>query len=397
MAYVEKRTSSAGAVSYRVLIRLKGYPAESATFARLTDARDWAKKTEADMKAGRHFGEGKRHTLDALIKDYSEWKSSRIRHFEERRSILARWLELLGDCQLDAITPPRIASARDTLAKEPVKRGAPTGKVKSGGTVNRAMAYLSDALSYAVKEKQWIERNPCERVSKFKESAGRIRYLSDTERDELLKACQASSNADLYPAVVLSLTTGGRQAEIMGLTWDQIDFKRRMITLRDGETKNGEGRVLPLVGKALELLEARHQARQAKAEADGSAKVRPLHPHLSGTKVKRAVAELVFPPTDASKSGRPMQLNAAWNQAREVAKLGTYEGEGEKRKFRPNFRWHDLRHTSASYLAMQGVSPLEISKVLGHKTMAMVSRYAHLAPSHISDLGDKLAARMGLQ
>ncbi|MCX7178900.1 MAG: tyrosine-type recombinase/integrase, partial [Proteobacteria bacterium] len=83
--------------------------------------------------------------------------------------------------------------------------------------------------------------------------------------------------------------------------------------------------------------------------------------------------------------------------AREAAGLGTWDGEGEARKFRPNFRWHDLRHTAASYLAMQGVSSLEISKILGHKTMAMVSRYSHLAPSHISDLGDKLAARMGLQ
>ena len=90
-------------------------------------------------------------------------------------------------------------------------------------------------------------------------------------------------------------------------------------------------------------------------------------------------------------------MHAAWNRAREAAGLGSWEGEGDKRRFRPDFRWHDLRHTTASYLAMQGVSPLEISKILGHKTMAMVSRYSHLAPSHINELGDKLAVRMGLQ
>ena len=382
MAYVQKRVNGDGSTSYRVLIRLKGYPSESATFARLTDARDWAKKTEADMKAGRHFGEGKRHTLGELIADYSTWKANRIRHFEGRRTILATWLELLGDCQLDAVTPSRIASARDALAKEPIKRGAPIGQIRGGSTVNRRLAYLSDVLSYAIKEKGWIERNPCERVSKFKESPGIVRFLSDAERDALLKACQASSNADIYLAVILSLTTGGRQAEVLGLTWGQVDFTRRLITLRDGETKNGEGRVLPLVGKAFELLQVRHRARQADAEQEAK---------------RRKLAELVFPPSDASKSGKPVQLHAAWNRAREAAGLGTWEGEGEARKFHPDFRWHDLRHTAASYLTMQGVSALEISIVLGHKTMAMVSRYSHLAPSHINELGDKLAARMGLQ
>jgi integrase len=394
MAYIQKRINGDGTTAYRVLIRLKGYPSESATFGRLTDARDWAKKTESDMKAGRHFGEGKRHTLSELIRDYSAWKANRIRHFDERKTILARWEVLLGDCALDAVTPSKIASARDDLLKEPVQRGGPKGKAKSGATVNRAMAYLSDALAYAVKEKQWLERNPCERVSKFKESPGVVRYLSDAERDALLKACQASTNADIYTAVVLSLTTGGRQSEVLGLTWGQVDFKRRLITLRDGETKNGEGRVLPLVGKAFDMLQARHQARQAEAEKD---KVRPLRPKPEAEAKRRRLAEMVFPPSDASKSGKPIQLHAAWNRAREAAGLGHWEGEGEARKFRPDFRWHDLRHTSASYLAMQGTSPLEISKILGHKTMAMVSRYSHLAPSHINELGDKLAARMGLQ
>ena len=372
MAYIQKRIAANGATSYRVQVRLKGCPIETATFDRLTDAREWASKTESDMKAGRHFGEAKRHTFDDLVKRYSTWKAGRIKCFEERRSILARWLELLGDCQLDAITPAKLAACRDTLAKEPVIKGAVKGKMKSGGTVNRMMAYLSDVLSYAVKETQWIERNPCERVSKFKEASGRIRFLSDVERDALLTACQQSSNADLYPAVVLSLTTGGRQSEIMGLTWNQVDFVRRLITLRDGETKNNEGRVLPLAGKAFDLLKER-------------------------AKVRRLDSSLVFPPTAASKSGKPMLLTASWNTAREAAQLGAYEGEGKTRKFRPNFRWHDLRHSCASYMAMMGTSPLEISKILGHKTMAMVSRYAHLAPSHVSDLGDKLAARMGLQ
>jgi len=369
MASIEKRTAADGATSYRVKVRLKGCPVESATFDRLTDAKTWAAKTESDMKAGRHFGESKRHTFVELVDRYSAWKAGSIKCFDGRRPILSRWVELLGDCSLDAITPAKIAACRDTLASEPVRGGAEPGKLKAGGTVNRMVAYFSDVMSYAVKETQWIERNPCERVSKFKEAPGRVRYLSDEERSALLAACQLSSNSDLFTAVVLSLTTGGRQGEVMGLTWGQVDFKRRLITLRDGETKNNEGRVLPLVGKAFDLLQER-------------------------AKVRRIDSALVFP--SSVPNGIPVQLTNAWNRARQDAGLGTWEGEGDKRKFRPDFRWHDLRHTAASYLAMQGVSPLEISKILGHKTMAMVSRYSHLAPSHISDLGDKLAARMGL-
>jgi len=397
MAYIQKRVSADGSNSYRVQIRLKGCPLESATFDRMTDAREWAAKTEADMKAGRHFGVAKRHTFGELIDLYTDWKAGRIKCFDERKPVLARWLELLGDCQLDAITPAKLASCRDALARETVRRGARPGKIKSGGTVNRMMAYLSDLLGYAVKELQWIERNPCERISKFKEAPGRVRFLSDDERDALLTACQQSTNPDLYAAVVLSLTTGARQSEIMNLTWPQIDFENRRITLLDGETKNDEGRVLPLVGKAFDLLKERSNARSKVRLIDTPLAQKATESLKSRSKVRRIDTKLVFPPTGASKSGGPIKLNAAWNKAREVSGLGIWEGEAKFRKFRPNFRWHDLRHTAASYLTMQGVSPLEISKILGHKTMAMVSRYSHLSPSHISTLGDKLAASMGLQ
>jgi integrase len=394
MAYVQKRSNGDGSTSYRVLIRLKGYPSESATFARLTDARDWAKKTESDMKAGRHFGEGKRHTLGELMKDYSAWKANRIRHFEGRRTILDCWLELLGDCPLDAGNAvqdrqrPRYAGQRDGKARR-------TDWPSAGRCHGESSPCLPVGRAVLCRQGKAVDRaQPLRAGIQVQGIAGIVRFLSDAERDVLLKACQASSNADIYLAVILSLTTGGRQAEVLGLTWGQVDFTRRLITLRDGETKNGEGRVLPLVGKAFEMLQARHQARQAEAEKD---KVRPLRPNPEAEAKRRRLAEMVFPPSKVSASGKPIQLHAAWNRAREAAALGHWEGEGDKRKFRPDFRWHDLRHTAASYLAMQGVSPLEISIVLGHKTMAMVSRYSHLAPSNINELGDKLAARMGLQ
>jgi integrase len=357
MATIEKRTSGNG-TSYRVKVRMKGFPPETASFERLTDARDWASKTQSDMKAGRHFGRSKRHTFNELADEYAPHAKDTVR--------LDYWRGVFGSDSLDSITSPRINKARDKLLSEETHNFAtpPTGdpekdakraKAKrTGSTVNRYLAALSVCLSYGVKALQWLERNPCERITKSPESRGRVRFLSDDERERLLSACKA--HPDLYLAVVLSLTTGARQAEIMTLRWGQIDFARQVITLH--ETKNGERRAIPLVGDAFTLLQER-------------------------TKVRSLKDDRIFPPKAYAKKAQCLDLTVPWNAARKSAGLA-------------DFHWHDLRHTAASYLAMSGVSLVEIAKVLGHRTLAMVARYAHLSDGHIVATGEKLAARMGM-
>ena len=349
MASIEKRVTDGG-TSYRVKVRLKGFPPESATFERLTDAKDWATKTEADMKAGRHFGASKRHTFAELADEYAPHAKDGER--------LAYWRGVFGPDSLDALTPPRIAKERDKLlAGTTNKKDAATGELmkRTGATVNRYLAALSSCLSYGVKELQWLERNPMERIRRPAENKGRVRFLSDDERVRLLDACRP--NADLYLAVVLSLTTGARQGEVMGLRFGQIDFQRRIITLHD--TKNGERRAIPLVGEAFTLLQDR-------------AKVRSL------------TDDRVFPPTARAKKALHVDLRQPWESVLKEARI-------------ENFHWHDLRHTAASYLAMSGVSLVEIAKVLGHRTLAMVARYSHLSEGHIVSTGEKLAERLGVQ
>ncbi len=348
MSTIEKRTTDAG-TSYRVKVRLTGYPPETATFERLTDARAWAAKTESDMKAGRHFGTSKRHTFAELADEYNTHAKDKPR--------LDYWRETFGPERLDSITPARIAKERDKLLSEETDRkDAATGEFKkrTGATVNRYLAALSSCLAYGVKELQWLERNPMERVRKPAENKGRVRFLSDEERAALLEACRP--HADLYLAVVLSLTTGARQAEIMGLRWRQIDFARQVITLQ--ETKNGDRRALPLVGQALELLRERGRVRTLGDDR-------------------------IFPPTRAAKKADCLDLRDPWTKALKTAGI-------------ENFHWHDLRHTAASYLAMSGVSLVEIAKVLGHRTLQMVARYSHLSDGHIVATGQKLADRMGV-
>lgn len=357
MATIEKRTTDKG-IAYRAKVRLRGFQPETATFERLTDAKNWASKIERDMKEGRHFGQSKRHTFKELAKEYEPQAKDKER--------LAYWCSAFGADLLADITPDRIAKQRDKLLSEETQVFAtpPTGDKeedarrprarRSGPTVNRYLAALSVCMAHGVKELRWLEKNPCELVKKPKENRGRVRFLSDDERRKLLDACR--SHPALYLAVVLSLTTGARQGEIMSLRWGQIDFARQIITLHD--TKNGERRALPLVGEAFTLLQDR-------------------------SKVRSLTDDRIFPPKPRAKKSQYVDLHSPWVAARKAAGL-------------QDFHWHDLRHTAASYLAMSGVSLVEIAKVLGHRTLAMVARYSHLSDGHIVATGEKLAARLGV-
>ncbi|HEX3485583.1 MAG TPA: integrase, partial [Micropepsaceae bacterium] len=256
MATIEKRLGDDGLLSYRAKVRLKGHATESATFEKITDARNWAKRIEADIKAGRHFGVSKRHTLAELLDSYEAAALSSLKSAKTMKRRLGVWRTLHGETLLSNLTPDVIAKARDKLLQTPKRWG---GKARTAADVNRTLAALSSACTHAVKELGWLERNPLEKVTKGPESKGRVRFLSDDELPRFLKACRESANESLYLAVVLSLTTGGRQSEIMGLRWSQISLKARTAML--GDTKNGDARALPLSKDICELLEERRKVR----------------------------------------------------------------------------------------------------------------------------------------
>lgn len=87
MATIVKRTTSGGPVSYQVKVRIKGFAPESASFERLTDAKTWGKKIESDMKAGRHFGLGSRHTFNDLVDEYKDHAIDPVRLYHWRGGI----------------------------------------------------------------------------------------------------------------------------------------------------------------------------------------------------------------------------------------------------------------------------------------------------------------------
>ena len=352
MANIQERVNSKGKTVYRVQVRLKGAPGQTATFSRLTDAKKWATSTEADIRAGRYFkhAEAKRHTvgemIDRYIRDVLPSKGAWC--LKAQAYQLEWWKARLGPYVLADITPALIAQTRDELAATPTKRKK---KTRSNASVVRYMAVLSHCFTMAVKEWGWMDDNPMRKVSKPQEARGRVRFLSDSERAALLAACRRSGNPYLYDVVLLALSTGMRKGEIMGLRWDAVDFQRRMITLE--HTKNGERRGVPLVGPVYDALQERNR-------------------------IRRIDSPYVFPaPFRYGKEPQPIDITSAWRVAVKRAKL-------------EDFRFHDLRHSAASYLAMNGASLAEIAAVLGHKTLQMVQRYAHLSDAHTSKVVERM-------
>jgi len=213
MANIEKRTSQDGQTTYRVKVRLKGFPVQSATFERLTDARKWAQQTETAIREGRHFKTtaAKRHTSNEAINRYiKSVLPAKPKSEYTQVGQLTWWRDTLGSYSLADVTPALIAQHRDKLAQEKAKNR----KYRTPATVNRYLAALSHVFTVAIKEWMWVEENPLRKVTKMKEPRGRVRFLSGDERMKLLIACKESDSPYLYMAVVLALSTGGRRMEI---------------------------------------------------------------------------------------------------------------------------------------------------------------------------------------
>jgi integrase len=326
---------------YRVQVRLRGFPPATATFDRKTDAKEWGIKTESDMREGRYFPqrEAQRRSLSDLVDRQLEIVEVKRPHdYKKQKQILGWWKERIGDYALAQVTPALIAEQRDKLLK-----------TRTPATANRYLAALSKAFTNAVREWNWLQENPLRRVTRETEPQGRVRFLSTTEREALLVACKASDLTELYLIVMLALTTAMRRGEIMGLRRGDVDLKRNLIVLN--KTKNGERRSVPIVPAVADLLRERLKVR-----------------HLD--------TDRVFPGND----GRPVDTDTAWYAALAVAKI-------------KDFRFHDLRHSAASYLAMSGATIPELAAVLGHKTLAMVKRYAHLSDQHTGAVIERMTQK----
>jgi integrase len=217
----------------------------------------------------------------------------------------------------------------------------------SPASANRHLALLKVTLNRAMKaEPAKAGRNPVRGVKLLKENNVRVRVLTEVEEERLL----AAPPARYRPLVIIALHTGMRRGELTNLWWQDVDFHTRTLVVR--QSKSSEGRRVPMNQVVVATLRTLRKERQA-------------------------FGGLVF----MSPGGRFVHnCGRAWAKAVKTAEI-------------VDLRFHDLRHTAASRLVMVGVDLYTEKEILGHKTLVMTQRYAHLSPEHQRQAVERLVRR----
>ncbi|WP_244216376.1 tyrosine-type recombinase/integrase [Herbaspirillum rubrisubalbicans] len=222
----------------------------------------------------------------------------------------------------------------DSLRMKKIASGA------SNATVNRMLALLRAVLRMAVSDWEWMPSAP--RVRLLCEPVRRVRFLSLKQAERLLSELPPH----LAAMAAFSLATGLRRSNVTGLRWDQIDIKRQIACFDGEDMKNGASQVVPLNDDAMRILLARMGA----------------HPVFVFTYKGRRIIQA---------------STAAWYKA--LDRAGIYD-----------FRWHDLRHTWASWHVQSGTPLLALQELGGWESAEMVRRYAHFAPSNLAEYAASL-------
>ena len=216
----------------------------------------------------------------------------------------------------------------------------------SAHTVQKELNCLKHMLNLAI-EWEIIPYSPARGVKSPRVPAGRVRYLQPSELRAVLTACREW----LRPVVALAVLTGMRRGEILGLRWLDVDLPNERILLP--QTKNGEGRIVYLNRSAAGVLRGLRLSREAKS------------------------TDRLFPDVT------PSQVSVHF--VRVCRRLKIFD-----------FRFHDLRHTAASWLRMQGADIHTVAQLLGHKDLRMAARYQHLSPAFLADAVGRLDDVFGL-
>jgi integrase len=244
-----------------------------------------------------------------------------------------RWLDShLGGKPLAAITRSVIDRLTDAKLAEGV----------SNATVNRVLEVVRAVLRRCVNQWEWLDRAPSVRM--LKEPSRRIRFLARNEAQQLL----ARLPEHLADMAAFTLATGLRRANVTGLEWSQVDLVRRIAWVHPDQAKARKAIAVPLNAEAVLIIRNR------------------LGKH---------------PTRVFSFRGRPIvQVSTkAWYDALEAAGI-------------EDFRWHDLRHTWASWHVQQGTPLFALQELGGWESASMVRRYAHMAAEHLAPYADRLCA-----
>lgn len=261
--------------------------------------------------------------LDRYNREVSIKKKS---HSVESFRIAALQRTWIADIPVNKITAADLVKYRDQRLATVNPR---TGKPISAGTVRVELSLLSAVFNHCRREWRYCNSNPLENVTKPKPAPGRTRRISTREDKAILSWAQNYSNVEFFSVYVLAIETAMRQSEILSLTWQRIDLKRRVILLED--TKNGSPRSIPLTIRARDAILRLGRQR-------------------TGRVFKYA----------------PAGFKSAWRTMTTHLNLA-------------DLKFHDARHEAVSRLFELGaLDMMEVAAISGHKTLSMLKRYTHL-------------------
>ena len=269
-----------------------------------------------------------------LLEKYEENFKSQACFKKYKAFCLGNFKKHFGqDTLLSNIRYVELESYQNQLRQKLTKHGT----IRKDASINREIACLQHVFGKAV-EWEMIERSPFERGKSLllKENNQRIRYLTEDEISRLLAECKGPKQKHLYRIIVCALNTGMRKGEILGLNWDQI--RNGFVYLQ--KTKGKNRREIPVNEDLAEIL------KEIRKEEGLTSKYVFTYARRTIDRVDRAFRAAL------------------------------------KRAHIEDFRFHDLRHTAASHLVMRGASLKDVQEILGHKTMTMTLRYAHLSQEH---------------
>lgn len=300
------------------------------------DAKDELAKRRARARELRETGQAapSKDALATILPRYLKHQKVRLspESYLRTEGIVNNHLEpYFGQMPMNSIS-------RDTISQYASQRAEQT----SPATVVKELNILKHLLNLMVDEWKLIAFNPAARLKPPRRvPAGRVRYLQPTELRAVIDACPAW----LKGIVSLAAFTAMRRGEVLGLRWMHVDLTgnpRNRLMLP--QTKNGEGRIVYLNALATDVL-----------RAQWSEKAKP--------------GDLVFP---QAAGFSPDNVSKGFATVARRLKL-------------ENIHFHDLRHTAASWMRMQGADVHTIAQILGHKDMRMATRYQHLSPGFLSD------------
>lgn len=326
--------------------------------------KSFKKKKEAEAELGkrvsliaenRYLDVKKEYTstFGELVKKYKENYQHQAAYVSLKQYCIENYKEYFGEeAKLSNIKFVDVETYRNHLRNTPTVKGT----VRKEASVNREMSCLRHMFNKGV-EWEMIEESPFKKgkTLMLKENNERIRFLADGEIVQLLSECPKHLNR----VVVCALNTGMRRGEILGLKWEQI--RNGFIYLR--KTKTNEARQIP-INDTLETMFRQIRIEQGfKNRSEHVFTYTKSEDKLKGREPVRKRKGLAPVPE------KIVEVKSAFTSA--VTRAGIVD-----------FRFHDLRHTFASQMILRGATLKDVQELLGHKTMTMTLRYAHLTQEH---------------